>query len=86
MATPLPYAVIMPELPAVDRSGEVGQRLLALLSNQAERNVRWVRETAAISGVRETEFAVSDGAGTRWRLHELNNAVTSVSVFAVLAR
>ena len=82
MTTPAAYTVVAPALPVEDRSGAIGVRLLALLSNQAERHVRWVRETTAQRGVRESEFVISDGEGMRWPLHVLYNAATGANATA----
>lgn len=86
MTIPRQYLVCAPNLTHEDRSGKVGQRLLRLLSIQAQSSLRWVQEVCRHSGVTESEFILPDGKGRQWPLHLFYNAATSAYVFAVLAR
>ena len=44
MAIPSQYQVEPPRMPGDDRSGDIGQRLLKLLSDQVERTLRIVEQ------------------------------------------
>jgi hypothetical protein len=54
------YLITPPSVPAEDLVGPLGQRLLALLSRQAERDLRWLRQEAAGQDLAERQ---TDHAG-----------------------
>ena len=80
------YHVQRPIIPPEDLSGETGRRLLRLLSIQGERSLRWFSVYARNAGIQEEEFFIPNLKGKKWEPHSLYNAVTSVTLFAVLAR
>jgi len=80
------FAVELPTATVEDRSGEIGQRLLRLLSLQAERHLRWIEGECTQTGLADGEIAAPSGEGQRRPLHNLYILATSAAVFAVLAR
>ncbi|MBT7162145.1 MAG: hypothetical protein HN904_05165 [Victivallales bacterium] len=86
MATRREYLVGSAAVPAEDRSGEAGERLLRLLSSQAAHGLKWVGDVTAEAGGGDEEFAVPSGKDMAWPLHVLYNAATNAYMFAVLAR
>jgi len=86
MTIPQQYLVTPVTLPVSDRSGAVGERLLKLLSVQAERGLQWALEVSGQPAVPVVEFAVPEGKGMKWPVHNLFNAATNAYVFAALAR
>lgn len=80
---PNEYTVQMPSIPVADVSGEIGNRLLRLLSVQAERDRRWIEDACRQNG--SGTLVVPSDKGKAWPLHDLYNMTTCAGVSAVLA-
>ncbi len=83
---PNPYDVEPPRIPDEDRSGEIGQRLLRLMSGQARKSLLWMEEERRSSGAETGTFLIPGMEGHRWPRHVIYHATGSACLFATLAR
>jgi len=84
---PEQYRVEPLQWPDTDRSGDVGQRLLRLLSLQVEKGLRWVEQERAASGIGADQFIIrgSPDPGVV-RAYDLGQTLSCLFAIAVLSR
>jgi hypothetical protein len=84
---PEPYRIEPLRLPGPDHSGEVGQRLLRLLSLQVEQGLRWIEKERAVSGIADERFIIHGCTNIgAVPAYDLGQAVSCLSALAVLSR
>ena len=77
--------VTQPIISARDLSGDIGPRLLQLLSRQAEHSLEWMAADSRRTGIPESKFAVPPDSTIQRPQHLIYKTATSVREFAVLA-
>jgi len=85
---PIPelYRIEPLRLPDTDRSGEVGQRLLRLLSIQVEQGLRWIEKERVASGIGDDQFIIRGSAEEGvLRVYDLGQTASCLFAIAVLS-